>query len=399
MRYGGIIIAGVLLTHRGYSMEDINEYEHILFWVSFLSFFWTSGILNQYLKSREEQIIATLQGLFGMSALFSILFMGLLYFIDRPSIAMSCFYLLIFQPIGYIIEYYLLRNKKHASLIGYGLFIFGTSIASILLGDSLPEIIEYMIAFQCFKWLIIAIILFKSEKLTSLFTIDWSAISELIKISAPLSISILISGSGEYIDGILVEKFASEKFSIYRYGARELPIIFVLANALSISAIPKISSHYKEGLAYLKKSGEFIMNISFPLSIVLMMSSKILFAFFFTEKFTESALIFNTYLLLLIPRTLFPQTILNSIGQTKTILKSSIYELIINILLSYLLMQIFGILGIAIGSVIAYSFDKAYLIWQLKNMNGTLFSQYTEVKKWLVMSMVIIAAYALSFYM
>ena len=68
----------------------------------------------------------------------------------------------------------------------------------------------------------------------AVFKINKQLLGECLMLSAPLIASIFVSGSAEYIDGIIVKaKFDNVFFSIYRYGAKELPVLLIVANTLS----------------------------------------------------------------------------------------------------------------------------------------------------------------------
>ena len=184
-----------------------------------------------------------------------------------------------------------------------------------------------------------------------------------LKLSAPLIASIFVSGSAEYVDGVIVKsKFDNVFFAIYRYGAKELPVLLIIANTFSTAMIPAIAANLEDGLMELKAKSARMMHFFFPVSIALMMVSPYIYRYGFNESFTYSAVIFNIYLLLIIPRVLFPQTILTGMQQTNFLLISSILEIIINVSLSIYLAGKIGLAGIAVGTFVAYLFDKVFLV-------------------------------------
>ena len=76
---------------------------------------------------------------------------------------------------------------------------------------------------------------------------------------------------------------------------------------------------------------------------------------------------FNIYLLLLIPRLIFPQSVLIAGGQTRVQLYISIAEFVVNITSSLLLMQVMGLAGIAFGTVIAFVLEKLCMVFYLQH--------------------------------
>ena len=115
----------------------------------------------------------------------------------------------------------------------------------------------------------------------------------------------------------------------------------------------------------------------FPLSIILMLTSSWWFPKIFNLHFIESASIFNVFLLVIISRLIFPQTILIAFGKTKMVLLISVLETILNIILSVIFVQYFGLIGIAFGTFLAYLFEKTTLAIYLSYQHGISFSKYT----------------------
>jgi O-antigen/teichoic acid export membrane protein len=197
----------------------------------------------------------------------------------------------------------------------------------------------------------------------AVFKLNTALQLQAFKLSAPIFLSLLVSGSAEYTDGMIIKaKFDNWAFAIYRYGARELPVLYIVANTLSSAMIPSIAANLEEGLHELKQRSARLMHIFFPLTIVLMLSSYFIYKYVFSESFIYSAVIFNVYLLLIIPRVLFPQTILTGLHQTSFLLLSAIIEIILNISCSIYLAGKMGLPGVAFGTFIAYSFDKIFLM-------------------------------------
>ena len=108
------------------------------------------------------------------------------------------------------------------------------------------------------------------------------------------------------------------------------------------------------------------MHLLFPISILLILTSKILFPIVFNAKFEASASVFNVFLLLIISRLAFPQTILIGLRKTRVIMVAAFLEICINISASLLLLPVFGLIGVAMGTVIAYFAEKIILILYLR---------------------------------
>ena len=83
--------------------------------------------------------------------------------------------------------------------------------------------------------------------------ISWKFMKEHLYLGTPLIITSLISGSAQYTDGIIVSAVYRDPamFAWFRYGAKEFPLVLLLANGLSNAMLPEFStrSRMKESLA------------------------------------------------------------------------------------------------------------------------------------------------------
>jgi O-antigen/teichoic acid export membrane protein len=95
------------------------------------------------------------------------------------------------------------------------------------------------------------------------------------------------------------------------------------------------------------------MHLFFPISIGFMLVSEWMYPLLFNADFADSAAVFNVYLLLVVSRLVFPQTLLIGLKKAKTIMLVAGLELSVNFGLSILFVHQFGLVGIAFATVIA----------------------------------------------
>ena len=109
----------------------------------------------------------------------------------------------------------------------------------------------------------------------------------------------------------------------------------------------------------------------------------------------DSATIFNIYLLIIISRLLLPQTLLNGLQISKPIMIAALLELIVNVSLSLILVQFYGIAGIAYATFIAYLFEKIYLSVVVKNKLKVGVSEYIPIKIYSIYSFTILVIFVI----
>ena len=115
------------------------------------------------------------------------------------------------------------------------------------------------------------------------------------------------------------------------------------------------------------------------LTAILLLISKPLFPILFNPDFAASATIFNIYLLLVISRLMMPQTILNGLKITTPIMGASFFELVVNVALSLIFVQFWGLPGIAFATFLAYLFEKVILSVVVRQRLGFRLSDYLPI--------------------
>ncbi|MBA7585412.1 hypothetical protein ES708_27391 [subsurface metagenome] len=137
------------------------------------------------------------------------------------------------------------------------------------------------------------------------------------------------------------------------------------------------------------------MQYLFPISIIVMLFTRWLFPVMFNVNFIRSADVFLIYLLLIIPRLVFPQTILIGLKKTRVVLFGSFIEIVLNISLSLYLMQFYGLVGIALATTIVFVIEKIYLIAYNYFKLQIKPSEYIPVKFYLIYSLITIIMFVL----
>lgn len=411
-RYGSIILINILLAKSYLGLSDIGIYETLIFLGTGITFFWVSGLLKGMLsiypglnETDRPRFFFNVFLLFaGMSML-----MASLYFLYQPWIIrkltthtslpyfnLLCIYILLNTPT-YLVEYIYLLTDQPKKIVWFGLIAFSTQLLAVTVPIFLGFDLE--MSFYCLIGMAILKLLWLFHVLSRHSTpiVDFGLLRPYLLISLPLVVNILVVGGAEYIDGILIHRhFDEDVFAIFRYGARELPLSLALAGALSSAMIPAIAENLTEGLKQIKTKSRQLMHVLYGVSILLMLISPVVFPIIFRAEFIYSAPVFNIYLLILVSRVLFPQTVLIGKQQTGIILWISLAELIINVGLSILLIPSYGFLGIAYATVIACLFDKVALAVYLKTKYGIGLQQYLDLKLYTIYSLLLVGAFIVS---
>ena len=411
LKYATLIVIGIILTKTAISTSEIGEYEAFSMIAGAVSFFWLNG-LQKALLSQVDQKKYEKSGIFSSFVIvqfLSITAAAFLFFLqpffskillngsEIPAFGVLLLYIVFGVPANQV-EYYYLIRKKNRRLVSYGILssiiqmvmtalpaFLNMGITAVLMGLVVSAVLRYL-------WMWLLFIMNNELKLSGSF------IKENLVLGGPLVLAALLSGSAQYIDGFIVTSyFDEETFAVFRYGARELPLALLLANALSNAMIPDFASKemIDKNLATLKASVSRLMHFLFPLTAILLLISHPVFPIIFNPGFAESATIFNIYLLLVISRLILPQTLLNGMQLTKPILNAAILELVLNVSLSLLFVQFWGIAGVAYGTFIAFLFEKIYLFVIVKKSLNVPVSSYLALKPFIIYSVSTLALFIL----
>ncbi|MFM1875178.1 MAG: hypothetical protein RL266_915 [Bacteroidota bacterium] len=306
------------------------------------------------------------------------------------------FYVLFIGP-SYLAEYILLLKERSKALALYGVVAFGLQLACvagpIAFGYGLEEAMLGLVLSAIVRFLITIGLLIRYAE----FKLDTDYIQQFVITAGPLMAATLLSGSAEYLDGFIVSKYFDEgTFAIYRYGAKEFPLVLLLANAFSNGMVPKVAQQgVAEAAKTIKTESLKLMHLFFPISIGFMLVSEWIYPRLFNPDFIESAAVFNVYLLLVVSRLVFPQTLLIGLKKTKTIMAVAGLELAVNFGLSILFVHQFGLIGIAFATVIASILDKLVLMFWLRSSEGVSPVSYWPWKWHLGYSLLLCAVYYL----
>jgi O-antigen/teichoic acid export membrane protein len=388
MRFVTFLIISIIFTKSHLTRAEIGSWEMFLFIASLLSFFWVTGIIQSLLPlyhrnktyrrlghngtSKSPEIFNAFLLLSFFSLLFFALGHGIKYNFsvfnfsgNVPYLNLLLLYLLLSNPVC-LIEYIYLLNNRSYRIFQYGVYTFTAQlilvILPVVLGKNILWAVYGLLIITGVRWIWLLILLRRYTEMK----ISWEFMKEHLYLGTPLILTSLISGSAQYIDGVIVSAVYRDPamFAWFRYGAKEFPLVLMLANGLSNAMLPEFSTRarMKESLAKIKVRSRRLMHICFPATMLLMLFARWIFPRMFTPEFQKSADIFLIYTLLVIPRLLFPQTVVVGRKKTHITLYSSIFEFAVNIPLSLLMIKWgYGLVGVALATFIVYTVGKISL--------------------------------------
>ncbi len=426
-RQGTIFLSSVLLAKGGWSAHEIGIYETLFFIGGSACFFWVNASLQAMLsfyprqneqiqKSFFSNVFYLLFFLNGFSLCFIWWFrVPFLHFLagnpELPFFHIFSFFL-FFNLSSLVLEAVLqLQNRAWGLLfyswLGHGGQLFAVALP-LLRGGSFESIFWGILWVSIFRfaWCFWEIIM-RSTLQNRHLHIDLKLIKHFFLFALPLIGYAFLNGLATNFDAWLVNWFYGGDraiFSIFRYGAREFPLVMSLCIGLSNGMMPILARKVRltegglptlsvEDLSELKRRTLRLWHWLFPLVIFIILIAKFLYIHILSPVFEGSAAIFQVYLLMILARGLLPQTVLLALGDSRASFVIALIEAVANLSISFILIHFFGLVGVAFGTVCAFLLEKILIIFYLNMKYNISFSSYTSINWFLFYSILLLSIY------
>jgi O-antigen/teichoic acid export membrane protein len=178
----------------------------------------------------------------------------------------------------------------------------------------------------------------------------------ILKESYPYLILSFLGFSILYIDGILVNNLTTtDDYAVYRNGAIEIPFIATIYSSISSvmlnkMAILKSENKIAEIFELKKKTTQTIALLTYPIIIFLIVNADIFIPLYLSNKYYASAIIFSIFCIVSLIRISNYGDLLMLNRNRSTIIIANLIAFVVNIVLNYTLIKLYG----SIGGAIAY---------------------------------------------
>lgn len=400
----------VVLVSRHFALEEYATFRQTFLLYEILGPILTLGIpaTIYYLLPRASDKIQTVFISTQMVALVSLLFGGLLLAGGNQYIALQFQNPALEKTLYWVAIYSILQSVTQI-LISY--FIYSENTKFIGVYSSVYALIYLLTVYMLVNYgfdinaVVVAKALIPMLGLSVLifvisagkkFTLPKRKALELeskaiLSVSIPFGFASAIGAFSVQIDKLLVSVLGTtDEFAIYVNGAIEIPLIGVITGSIAVVLMGELSNAIKRGdmvraAQLLSTAASNVALIIFPMMIYLLINAELFITLLFSQKFSQSAVPFTIYLLLLPIRIVVFGSILISLGKTNIILLRSVIEVIANLILSVMLYKEFGYLGVAAATVAvtyfwAVPFNLLHISRGLSTSYKSLFDYVTLLK-------------------
>jgi len=233
---------------------------------------------------------------------------------------------------------------------------------------NLALIVWAVILSALLQWLYARIKLWSFHKLQ----VPWNfrGLQAQLSYCLPLGLSSIIGMLSIQLDKFMISGFFSPaQFAVFSVGAMELPLIGILSNSVNSILLPHLSSGNPAEMGVLY-SGAVRKNalIVFPVTMLFYLFAKPLMVFLYGAVYADAAIYFKIYLLALPLRIATYGILFQAFGKTRVIMLNSVFVLIANLMLNYLLIMKLGMRGAALATVIVTWISVLLYLIQMKSI-------------------------------
>jgi O-antigen/teichoic acid export membrane protein len=179
----------------------------------------------------------------------------------------------------------------------------------------------------------------------------------LLRFSLPLGLSSTAGLLNQQIDKYLIGlSFAASVYAEYAVGAEELPLVSVLPYTVATVLMPTLVSHWQaaQKSEFLKVWHTSIIKVALimlPVCVLLFVAAEAYITLLFTSNYLRATGPMRVYLLLLPLRVTSYGVVLQSLGDTRTVMEVSIAGVLLNAVCSAGAIATIGFLGPSIAAV------------------------------------------------
>ncbi len=413
LRQASLMLTSILLAKSALSTEAIGHWEMLLYLGYTLSFFWASGLTQGMLAlfpklSAEEQptLVFNAYAVFAVAglAIFGILYWGrepaaywLTHQRELPGLPCFAIFLGLHVPVFLLENLYLLHNRPR-SIWAYGWFAaLGHTVAvavPVWWGGGIEDGTMGLAVFAAIRHALLLAFVWRHGT----WHVNWQLCRRWLGSSWPLVGYSLLGGLQAALANWLVAFFYSDneqQFAVYRYGAIELPFALALTTGFSMAMLPILAQNLTQGMAEMRRRSIRLLHILFLPAMAAMLMASWLFPWVFRAAFRESVPVFHVFLLILITRVIFSRTVLTALEANRITLFISFAEITAFAVAGYFLGRLYGLVGIAWATLLAFALEKLLQVFILRKRFGISPGQYTPLGWYALYSGLLAALYAM----
>jgi len=384
------IFVPVILV-RIFSKDNYGVYQQMLLVSMFLVDTIKWGLINSlyyFYPQEKEKRTEILSQTFYLLAIVGIIVIPVLYILrypmadlfNSPVIATLIFPIccyLFFMLTSLILDSLFILEKKSLFVVIYeivnktlrGLFVIGTAIVS----KDVYYVLWSLTIFALIRFLFLYIYMKKNYRI-KLRKIEIPLLKSQLRYAFPIGSARMVGEIGKKIDKFIIAAFLTPThFAAYSIAHFGIPFIGLFYTSVGQVIIPQMTIKKKaEDLAEIKRLWHRMIDqfslVTIPIVILFGLLAKSIITLLFTEQYIESVPVYRIFLLIILLHIVNPSVVLRACKKTKTIFISHLCSMIIAIILSYILIKNYGMIGGAISFILSSLVRTLIQVIQVKKV-------------------------------
>lgn len=255
------------------------------------------------------------------------------------------------------------------------------------LGYGLPGIVIGMTVFSAVQAINIARVVRKQHRDVPRVEPEVS-VREMVRYSYPLGLTDMLNNLNQAVDRYaILLLFSAEALADYGKGAWQIPVASIAYSVghVYMGRFVELMEQGKgdEVMTLWRESIHKVSLVVVPVCMVFVVGAEEFVTIAFTAEYIGAAGVFRAYSILTMARVASFGALILATGQSGLLLRAAGFSLLSNIALTIPLVLIFGFLGPAIGTVLAFIPTVALYCWYISRALKVDFRRTFPVMRWL----------------
>ena len=274
-------------------------------------------------------------------------YLEIVFFISLNTLYQICVSILILSK----------KKNLYAVCTISSFFVAGIGLGLLAYSNSLDFYNVYILRIVL---LAIYILPFFIEVRRSLRAIEFPStrkIFEIARDAAPIGLGVMLGSCTLYIDKFIASMMDSYQLSVYANGSADVPFVGIAITTMSIYFIPIIHKHYSAKeyqLASQNISSLFLFGWYIGVSVftLLFCNAEFVINVLYSSRYAESVTIFRIFCAAYLLRIVSYTQLIVALELEKIIIKRMLVEMILQVVSSFLLFKLFGIVGLSVSVIL-----------------------------------------------
>ncbi len=285
---------------------------------------------------------------------------------------------------GRLMPNLLVAEDRPRAAAAYGVFrSLGLSLCTLLplaLGGSVWTVAECLVGLGAAQglWVLVTLrVLYRHAPRVA----SPVSLGEMIRFGLPLGLTDIVAILNNSFDRFLIMlTFADVIFAEYQAGAWQIPIITRVPYMVGTAMAPQLVEMFRAGrareaIALWRASIEKVSLIVVPVALVFVVAAEEVVELLFTAQYANAAPVLRWYAILTVGRVAAFGSVIVAAGQPRMVFQASVLSLLSNVALSIPLLWVFGFVGPAMGTALAFVPIVLFYTWCIARATTLPFAQ------------------------